>query len=114
MGREIAVSTKTRLHHAAGSDCQKRLRRIFRVSGKQSQIVFDRGAPHGGLSCPFGAIHLLHVGENTAQAASVEFVRRMRTNYARSRLQKNWRKSPKGFFDKLTRLHHAAGSKFSG
>ena len=26
-------------------------------------------------------------GENTAQAASVEFVRRRRTNYARSRLQ---------------------------
>jgi len=43
----------------------------------------------------------VYVGENTSQAASVEFVRRMRTNYARSRLQKNWRKSPKGFFDKL-------------
>ena len=37
-------------------------------------IVFDRG---------------VYVGENTSQAASVEFVRRMRTNYARSRLQKN-------------------------
>ena len=60
------------------SDCQKRLRRIFRVSGKQSQIVFDRGAPQGGLSCPFGAIHLLYVGENTTQAASVEFVRHKR------------------------------------
>ena len=56
----------------------KRLRRIFRVSGKQSQIVFDRGAPQGGLSCPFGAIHLLYVGENTSQAASVEFVRHKR------------------------------------
>ena len=52
------------------------------------EIVFDRG---------------VYVGENTSQAASVEFVRRMRTNYARSRLQKNWRKSPKGFFDKLDR-----------
>jgi len=50
------------------------------------EIVFDRG---------------MYVGENTSQAASVEFVRQQRTNYARSRLQKNWRKSPKGFFDKL-------------
>ena len=64
------------------SDCQKRLRRIFRVSGKQSQIVFDRGA---------------YVGENTSQAASVEFVRRMRTNYARSRLQKTGGKARRGF-----------------
>jgi len=39
---------------------QKRLRRIFRASGKQNKIVFDRG---------------VYVGENTSQAASVEFVR---------------------------------------
>ena len=38
-------------------------------------ILFDRGAPQGGLSCPSGAIHLLYVDENTSQAASVEFVR---------------------------------------
>ena len=85
---------------AAGvTDCQKRLRRIFRVSGKQSQIVFDRG---------------VYVDENTSQAASVEFVRRMRTNYARSRLQKNWRKSPKGFFDKLKPpLHNVCSGGYS-
>jgi len=58
------------------------------------EIVFDRG---------------VYVGENTSQAASVEFVRRMRTNYARSRLQKNWQKSPKGFFDKLKPACHTAG-----
>jgi len=43
----------------------------------------------------------VYLAENTSQAASVEFVCHRQTNYARSRLQKNWRKSPKGFFDKL-------------
>ena len=51
-------------------------------------IIFDRG---------------VYVGKNTSQAASVEFVCLRQTNYARSRLQKNWRKSPEGFFDKLKR-----------
>ena len=37
------------------------------------------------------------VRENTAQAASVEFVRLRRTNYARSRLQSFCRKNPEGF-----------------
>ena len=37
------------------------------------------------------------VRENTAQAASVEFVRLRRTNYARSRLQFFCRKNPEGF-----------------
>ena len=59
----------------------------LRQQRKRFKIVFDRG---------------VYVGENTSQAASVEFVRLWRTNYARSRLQ-NWRKSPKGFFDKLQR-----------
>ncbi len=39
---------------------------------KESKSVFGRGA---------------YVDKNTAQAASVEFVRHRRTNYARSRLQ---------------------------
>ena len=39
-------------------------------------------------------------GENTAQAASVEFVRRRRTNYARSRLQAFCRKTRR-FSDRL-------------
>ena len=33
------------------------------------KIIFCRGAPQGGLSCPFGAIHLLYLTENTTQAA---------------------------------------------
>ena len=37
------------------------------------------------------------VRENTSQAASVEFVRHRRTNYARSRLQAFCRKNPEGF-----------------
>ena len=41
------------------------------------------------------------VRENTAQAASVEFVRLRRTNYARSRLQILLSEKPGGFFDSL-------------
>ena len=37
------------------------------------------------------------VRENTAQAASVEFVRQRHTNYARSSLQVLCRKNPEGF-----------------
>jgi len=37
------------------------------------------------------------VGKNTSQAASVEFVRHKRTNYARSRLQK-LAENPEGVF----------------
>ena len=37
------------------------------------------------------------VRENTSQAASVEFVRHGRANYARSRLQAFCRKNPEGF-----------------
>ena len=43
----------------------------------------------------------VYLTENTYQAASVEFVCHRQTNYARSRLQKDWRKSPEGFFDKM-------------
>ncbi len=39
----------------------------------------------------------LCVRENTAQAASVEFVRQRRTNYARSRLQSSCRKNQRLF-----------------
>ena len=41
----------------------------------------------------------VYVDENTYQTASVEFVRILRTNYARSRL-KTCRKRPQAFFDK--------------
>ena len=44
--------------------------------------VFDRG---------------VYVGKNSSQAASVEFVRSRRTNYARSRLQKTGGKARRGF-----------------
>lgn len=39
----------------------------------------------------------VYVSENTSQAASVEFVRHGRANYARSRLQAFCRKNPEGF-----------------
>ena len=35
-------------------------------------IIFCGGAPQGGFSCPFGAIHLLYVTKNTSRAACVE------------------------------------------
>ena len=57
------------------------------AGGKEILIIFCRGAPQGGLSCPFGAIHLLYLTENTTQAASVRLVRCKRTRRARSRLQ---------------------------
>ena len=33
------------------------------AGGKEILIIFCRGAPQGGLSCPFGAIHLLYLTE---------------------------------------------------
>ena len=70
--------------------------------GKGILIIFCRGAPQGGLSCPFGAIHLLYLTENTTQAASVRFVRQRRTNRARGRLQSFCQKRAKPFFDSLS------------
>ena len=71
------------------------------AGGKGILIIFCRGAPQGGLSCPFGAIHLLYLTENTYQAASVRFVRQRRTNRARGRLQSFCQKRAKPFFDSL-------------
>ena len=59
--------------------------------------VFCRGAPQGGLSCPYGAIHLLYLAENTSQAASVEFVPQ-RGQIMRAADCKNLSESPKGGF----------------
>ena len=39
----------------------------------------------------------VYVDKNTSQAASVEFVRNLRTNYARSRLQKFVENPRRGF-----------------
>ena len=72
------------------------------AGGKEIKIIFCRGAPQGGLSCPFGAIHLLYLTENTTQAASVRFVRLWRTNRARGRLQSFCQKRALPFFDSLT------------
>ena len=35
-------------------------------------IIFRRGAPQGGLSCPFGAIHLLYGGKHSSHGATCE------------------------------------------
>ena len=45
------------------------------MAAKKVKIVFCRGALQGGLSCSFGAIHLLYLAENTSQAPSVRLLR---------------------------------------
>ena len=64
-----------------------RIKNIVDFSRKRKQIktVFDRG---------------MYVGENTSQAASVEFVHR-RGKILRAADCQKWRKSPEGFFAKL-------------
>ena len=57
---------------SVGSAYPKASQSFAAAAAKESQIIFS------GDMCG---------GENTSQAASVEFVRRRRTNYARSRLQ---------------------------
>ena len=53
------------------SACKKASQSLSPAGGKGILIIFCRGAPQGGLSCPFGAIHLLYLTENTYQAASL-------------------------------------------
>ena len=55
-----------------------------RQAAETGRIIFPGGAPQGGLSCPFGAIHLLYAGENPFQAASVDHGRPWRPWSARS------------------------------
>ena len=52
----------------------------------------------------------VHLGENTSQSASVEFVRFQRTNYARGRLQAFCQKRVLPFFDSF-RWGGAAGPR---
>ena len=37
--------------------------------GGKNVTIFPGGAPQGGLSCPFGAIHLLYGGKNSSHGA---------------------------------------------
>ena len=67
------------------------------LAANRVQSVFCRGAPQGGLSCSFGAIHLLYLAENTSQTASVEFVPHRGANYARSRLPEFVGNAQRGF-----------------
>ena len=66
----------------AVSACQKSLAEFAARRRQRNKIIFSRD---------------MCVRENTSQAASVEFVRHGRTNYARSRLQTFCRKNPEGF-----------------
>ena len=68
--------------YTAHRSLYKKLRRIFRVSGKQSENIFHQG---------------VYLVENTDQAASVGVVRQWRTRSARSRLQKTVGKPQWGF-----------------
>ena len=62
--------------------CQKSLAEFAARRRQRNEIIFSRD---------------MCVRENTARAASVEFVRYRRTNYARSRPQAFCRKNPEGF-----------------
>ena len=62
--------------------CQKSLAEFAARRRQRNEIIFSRD---------------MCVRENTARAASVEFVRHRRTNYARSRPQTFCRKNPEGF-----------------
>ena len=61
---------------------KKCLAEFAAVAANKVKSIFDRG---------------VYLGENTYQAASVEFVRHGRTNYVRSRLQKPVEKPRGGF-----------------
>ena len=61
---------------------KKCLAEFAAIAANKVKSIFDRG---------------VYLGENTYQAASVEFVRHGRTNYARSRLQKPVEKPRWGF-----------------
>ena len=74
------------------------------MAAKKVKIVFCRGAPQGGLSCSFGAIHLLYLAENTSQAPSVHFsgskcapFAPRRKRRARRRLQKTVKEPQRRF-----------------
>ena len=64
------------------SACQKSLAEFSAQAENKVKTIFDRG---------------VYVVKNTAQAASVVFVRLQRTNTARSRLQKLGEKARRGF-----------------
>ena len=53
------------------------------LAANKAKIIFGRG---------------MYVAKNTAQSASVKFVRKLRTNYARSRLQKKLVEKSEGIF----------------
>ena len=65
-----------------GPACQKSLAEFAARRRQRNKIIFSRD---------------MCVRENTTRAASVEFVRHRRTNYARSRPQAFCRKNPEGF-----------------
>ena len=67
---------------AAVSYCLQSLAEFAAKAANKVEMVFGRG---------------VYVDENTSQAASVEFVRYKRTNYARSRLQ-NLAEKAEGLF----------------
>ena len=67
---------------AVPSVCQKSLAEFAARRRQRNKIIFSRD---------------MCVRENTTRAASVEFVRHRRTNYARSRPQAFCRKNPEGF-----------------
>ena len=73
---------KPKMQQTQPNKRKKCLAEFAAVAANKVKSIFDRG---------------VYLGENTYQAASVEFVRHRRTNYARSRLQKTVKKPQGGF-----------------
>ena len=72
----------------------KSLAEFAASAAKKVEIIFCRG---------------VYLAENTAQAASVEFVCPQADKLCARQTAKNWRKSPKGFFGKLKKPARSAG-----
>ena len=72
--------------------------RVRRKSGEEIRSILCQG---------------MYLAQNSSQAASVEFVRRRRTNYARSRLRK-FAENPAGDFCSLRGEIHLSPDDTSG
>ena len=78
--------------------------------------------PQARIKCQFVLSGGVNLGQNTLRPASVEFVRKQRTNYARSRVQpfqtrtqprgSRLRACQNGYFDKLTGTSLMRRSRF--
>ena len=90
----------------APSACKKASQSLPPGAANRVKTDFCRGAPQGGLSCSFGAIHLLYLAENTSQTPSVRLARLSAQGVRAGGCKNPVKKPRKGIFDS-----QGAGSK---